>query len=93
MQIFAKLVLVKLRFILLLASAPDMAKIIEERVSAEDFAYLNGLSKTVVGAAKGISLDVLFEFLKASQLIGRAFIQSLPLELALMKIVGQEKGV
>ncbi len=93
MQIFAKLVLLKLRFVLLLANAPDMTRTIQERVSAEDFTYLSSLSKTAGGAGKAISFDVLLEILKANQLIGRAFIPSLPLELALMKIVGGEKGV
>lgn len=93
MQIFAKLVLLKLRFVLLLASAPDMTRTIQERVSADDFVYLSSLSKSAGGAGKAISFDVLLEILKASQLIGRAFIPSLPLELALMKIVGGEKGV
>ncbi len=79
MKIFSRLVLEKLRFILLLANAPEMAKLIQERVSEEDFVFLK--------ETKGITLDTLLEILKASQLIGRAFIPQLPLELALIKIV------
>ncbi len=89
MGIFSKLILEKLRFILLLANAPDMSKIIEARVSAEDFEYLK---KLAAGNAKNLSFDALLEILKASQLIGRAFIPELPLELALMKIVGQDRS-
>ncbi len=92
MTIFSKLVLEKMRFILLLASAPDMRKMISERVSAEDFEYLLALSATPkvgMNNPKILSYDSLLEILKASQLIGRAFIPELPLELALMKIVDQ----
>lgn len=87
MAIFAKLVLEKLRFVLLLTYAPDMASVVQSRISEEDFVYLNTLVKA---KNKNISLDSLGEFLKASQNIGRAFIPSLPLELALMRVVGQD---
>lgn len=83
MVIFSKLILEKLRFVLLIANAPDMAKTIEERVSPEDFVFLSTLAKE---KKKNISFETLLEMLKASQLIGRAFIPQLPLELALMKI-------
>jgi DNA polymerase-3 subunit gamma/tau len=85
MKIFTKLILEKIRFVLLIANAPDMAKVIQERVSAEEFAYLSGLAKA---KHRGLSLDALLEVLKASQLIGRAFIPQLPLEMAVVKIVG-----
>lgn len=83
MNIFSKLTLEKLRFILLLTHAPHMTKTIQERVSAEDFEYLRALA-----AAKNprLSFDTLLEILKASQLISRAFIPELPLELAVMKL-------
>ncbi|HLP43738.1 MAG TPA: AAA family ATPase, partial [Candidatus Nanoarchaeia archaeon] len=84
MVIFTKLILEKLRFILLIGNAPDIAKSIQERVSPEDFEYLNTLAKA---KNKNLSFETLLELLKASQLVGRAFIPELPLELALMKIV------
>ncbi len=83
MVIFSKLVLEKLRFTLLIAHAPDMMKTIEERLSQEDFVFLSKLSKE---KNKYLTFETLLEMLKASQLIGRAFIPELPLELALMKI-------
>lgn len=89
MVIFTKLILEKLRFILLIGNAPEMAKSIQERVSAEDFEYLSKLAKE---KNKNISFETLLELLRASQLIGRAFIPQLPLELALMKIAGQTKS-
>jgi|CXWK01.1.fsa_nt_gi DNA polymerase-3 subunit gamma/tau len=78
MKVFAKLVLEKMRFVLLLTHAPDMATVVQSRVSPEEFIYLKSI--------KNISLDTLLEVLKASQLIGRAFIPQLPLELAIMNI-------
>lgn len=84
MAIFAKLVLEKMRFVLLLANAADMRASVQERVSAEDFEYLNKLA-----TAKKISFDTLAEILRASQQIGRAFIPELPLEMALLKICGK----
>ncbi len=89
MNIFAKLVLEKMRFVLLLTQAPDLEKTIKERVSAEDFEYLHSLAKS---KNKNLSFGSLLEMLKASQLIGRAFISELPLELALVKIAGEHKA-
>lgn len=85
--VFSKLALGKMRFILLMKQAPDMAKIIQERVSVEEFEYLHKHSGS---ESKNLSPGTLLEILKASQLTGRAFIPELPLELALMKIVGQD---
>lgn len=86
-NIFAKLVLEKMRFVLLLSHAPDMEKVIKERVSAEDFEYLHALAKA---KNKNLSLTALLEIIKATQLIGRAHISELPLELALVKLAGKE---
>lgn len=88
MNIFAKLTLEKMRFVLLIQNAPSMEKSIQERVSPDDFEYLKKLSGN---KNSYLSFDALLEMLKASQLVSRAFIPELPLELALVKIVGVEK--
>lgn len=85
--VFLKLILEKLRFVILLAHAPDMRKMIEERASEDDFKYLTKLSEV---KSRGLSLDAVQELLKASKLVGHAYIFELPLELALMRIVGQD---
>lgn len=88
MAIFSKLILEKMRFILLLTHAPDMQAMIRERVSEEDFNFLSTHAKS---KNKNLSFESLLEILKASQLIGRAFIPELPLEIAVAKIAGLEK--
>lgn len=82
-KLFAKLLLAKLRFVLLLRNAPDMAKGIAEEVSPEDFAFL----KQIASAKDSrINSAVLLEFLNAYDLIGYAALPELPLELAVIKL-------
>jgi len=86
MKVFAKLLLQKLRFVLLLKFAPAMEKGIAEEVSEEDFNFL----KEIAGRKEGnINSHVLLEFLNAYDMIGFSSIPELPLELAIVKLVGQ----
>lgn len=85
--IFLRLILEKVRFVLILANAPDMANMIKERVSEADFEFLSELAKS---KSRGLSLDSVQELLQAGRQIGHAYIAELPLELALMRIVGQD---
>ena len=88
MKIFAKLLIEKLRFALLLRVSPDMEGAISERVSEDDFKKLKA-----VAAQKdaNISSAVLLDLLSAYEQIDRAYIPELPLELALVKIIGEGK--
>ncbi len=87
MSVFMKLLLEKLRFVLLLRFAPVMEKDINTQVSDEDFTFLKTLS-----AEKNINISasVLLEMLNAFEQTGRAYISHLPLELAIIAIIGQD---
>lgn len=84
-KVFAKLLLAKLRFVLLLRNAPEMEKEIQEEVSAEDFAFLK---KVAASKESRITSAVLLEFLNVYDLIGYAALPQLPLELAVIKLAG-----
>lgn len=86
-KVFLQLVLQKLRFVLLLRYAKDMEKEIEEEVSPEDFLLLKKLADSNETA---ISSVLLSELLSAYDSVSRAYIPSLPIELALVKIFGGE---
>ncbi len=83
MKVFAKMLLARLRFILLLRNAPTLASEIETEVSGEEFALL----KQCAGNYESrINSAVLLEFLNAFDLIGIASLPQLPLELAVIKV-------
>lgn len=88
MKVFLKLILLKLRFILLLKFSAGMDEMIKGEVSEEDFKYLSELAKKKDLA---LSSATLVEFLNAYDAVGRAYIPELPIELALVKLVGQDK--
>lgn len=83
MKVFAKLLLAKLRFVLLLRNAPEMEQGIREEVSAEDFEFLKKLASN---RESRITSSVLLEFLSVYDLIGYAALPQLPLELAVIKL-------
>jgi DNA polymerase-3 subunit gamma/tau len=88
MSVYLKMVLAKLRYALMLRYAPAMKKGIEESVSKEDMEYLTQL---VAGKPEHISSATLSTLLDAYQSLKGSVIDSLPLELALIKILGVEK--
>ena len=84
MNVFLTLVLEKARFILLVRSGAKITDI-EERLSQEDFA----LVKTIGTDPKNhITSKTLAELLRASDETSRAAIQTLPLELAVLRAIG-----
>ncbi len=85
LKIFLKLALMKMRYILLLRFAKEMEKTIKEKVSAEDFVFLQGLS---LEPKQGITSGLLYELLGAYDMTGRTHIPELPIELALVKVLG-----
>lgn len=87
MKMYLKMILQKMRFVLLLKNAPQMARDIEKEVSEEDFAYLKLLAEQKENA---ISSATLLEMLFAYDFVGRSYIPELPLELALVKIIGEK---
>ncbi len=86
MNVFLTLVLEKARFILLVRSGAKIADI-EERLSEEDFI----LVKTIGTDPKNhITSKTLAELLRASDETSRAAIQTLPLELAVLRALAGE---
>lgn len=81
MQVFLKLLLRNMRFVLLLRFAKDMKSFIAEELSEEDFEALLELSKS----AKNINSKTLTRFLIALSELSYSSIPELPLELAVIE--------
>lgn len=90
MVIFTKLLVNKLRTLLLLRFAPEMRRHIEADISESDREMFGEFLKEKKGIISSKTLLVMLECLDQTP---RAFIPSLPLELALIKILGQDKSV
>jgi len=84
MKIFAKLILQKMRAILLLRYAKDLEKQIKEEFSEKDFDFLLDLAKS---KDSNISSNTISEILETYNQIGKAYINQLPLELVLVKLI------
>lgn len=83
MKTFLTLILEKVRFVLILKNAPSLAKSLEEQVSEDDWKLLQNLAQakeTRLGSA------TLLELLRAYDGTGKAYIESLPLEMAVIAI-------
>jgi len=86
MNIYLKLILQKIRFALILRYAPAISKDME--ITDSDLQFL----KNVLNKDKGvITSSTLSTLLEAFSKTDRAFIKELPLELALIKILSNEK--
>jgi DNA polymerase-3 subunit gamma/tau len=90
MKVLLDLVLRKMRFVLLLRFAPMMRAQIKEDVAEEDYAFLERLAKEAV---KTLSSREIAELLDVYHNLRTAAISTLPLELALMRIVGHTTEV
>ena len=78
MKTFNALVLEKARALLLFKNAPSLAKELAEQMSEEDYAWLS--------KAGDMTSPVLLELLKAYDATGKAYIESLPLEMAVVNV-------
>jgi len=78
MDLFSELLLERLRAVLLVRSAPALAKEIESSLSEDDWKLVKDLS----GKPDAINSETLLAFIRAAQMIGRTSVESLPLELA-----------
>jgi DNA polymerase-3 subunit gamma/tau len=86
MQLYIKLILVKLRAVLLLRYAPKMVDVIP--LSEKDKTFLGELASKKPEHLSSRALSILLE---AYQMSGHSSIKELPLELALVKILNIEK--
>jgi len=88
MKVFLKMILHKVRSVMLLKYAKDMEGVIKEQFGKEDFELLKKLSGE---KESKVNSNTLNELLLAYDATGRSYIPQLPLELALIKILGQDK--
>lgn len=86
MKVFLKLALEKMRSAMLVRFSPDLKKEIEKDMSEEDVLLLEKLAGDKEAV---LSSQSLLELLNAFDLIGHAAIPELPLELAILRISGQ----
>ncbi len=89
MRVFVTLVLQKVRFILLMRISPEMERIVNEQFSEAEFAFLKKCATEASG--EKINSKVVLELLAALEQTGSSPIASLPLELAVLRLVGQDK--
>ncbi len=82
MKVFMKLLLEKVRAVLLLTYAPKTEERMKEKYTDEDLKFLKKM-----GEDKNINSEVLKELLDAYTATRFSYIQQLPLELALVKII------
>jgi DNA polymerase-3 subunit gamma/tau len=81
MNTFVTLVLEKCRFILLVQHSPASKAMVKERVSPDDWAFIEAQA-----AQKLLTPAMLVALLDAADGVGRARIEALPLELAVVRV-------
>jgi len=91
MQVFLKMILQSLRFVLLLRFAPDMKKLVIDETGEEEFEKLSKLANPSTDGAKNINSKTLLAFLEAYTRQTYASIPELPIELAVIESCGGEK--
>lgn len=88
MKLFLKLIIQKLRMAIIMRYAPKLEETMAGDLGKEDLEFIKSLIKEdKAGMLRSHALSVL---LSAYQDIDRAFITELPLELALVEIVGEK---
>jgi hypothetical protein len=88
MKLYLKLILEKLRFILLLRYQKDMKAELTEELATSDLALIEKMAND---ASHSISSTTLVEMINAYEQTGRSYIPELPLELALMRLMGKNE--
>lgn len=83
--LFLKMILGHLRGALLLRYAPDMRQVLSEEHAEEDFAQMGDIARN----GSRINSAVLLEILRAAEMTERAYIPQLPIEIALVKMIGE----
>ncbi|HAO64910.1 TPA: DNA polymerase III, subunit gamma and tau [Candidatus Taylorbacteria bacterium] len=86
MKVYITMVLERVRAVLLLRMAPNFVATLKGELSETDFVFAENLSKDATSSIAGATIVALLD---AQQQMGYATIAQLPLELALIKLVGQ----
>ncbi len=87
MAFFLRLIMIKVRAVLLFRYAKNMESVLSDEFSPDDLAFIRTLASS---QNKRINSHTLLEFLKASELIGNAVVETLPIELAIIRIVAEK---
>jgi DNA polymerase III subunit gamma/tau len=92
MKNFTSLVLEKFRILLLMKSAPVAAARLRDHVSEDDWAEFGKIvaGANGAGAPEKLSSNTLVELLKAYDMVGRTHIDSLALEIAVVRLAGEQ---
>jgi DNA polymerase III subunit gamma/tau len=88
MSVYLKMILAKLRYALMLRYSPAMKQSVAMAIGEDDTAYLSTL---IASKPEHISSNTLMVLLDTYQSLRTSVISSLPLELALIKILGEGK--
>ena len=88
MDLFIKMILAKLRFALMFRYAPNTKKDLENKISQADFEFISNL---ILDKPEHISSTTLSILLEAYQSLKNSVISSLPLELALVRILNPDE--
>jgi len=84
MAVYAKLIMQAIRHVLILRNAPAMRDRVASETTPEELAYRETLSKE-----KTITSETLLAFLEGYQGINRAHLPQIPLELAIIRLLGE----
>jgi hypothetical protein len=86
MEVFLKMILRSMRFVLLLRFAPDMKSLVVDETGEEEYEKLSKIAKT----AKNVNSKTLLAFLDAASRQTYASIPELPIELAIIESCSPE---
>lgn len=87
MKLFLRLLIERVRIVLLLRFAKDLEKEISESLTESDFKFLTDLAHKKSSKINSKTLD---ELLRAYEEINFAAVKELPLELALIRLIGEK---
>ncbi len=84
MLLYFKMILLKMRQILLLRNAKNLEDILKEEMTDTDFAFLSGIANK---STSKITSKTLYDLLGYYDMVAKAYIPCLPLELVLVRII------
>jgi DNA polymerase-3 subunit gamma/tau len=85
-SLFLKLMIEKMRYVLLLRIAPELVETLKGHASSEEIAWAQALAAK---AEVNVNSHKLLRLMEAEAQIGKSHIPVLPLELAIIDIIGQ----
>ncbi len=87
MEFMLRLLIIKIRAILLIRYSKGAETLLANEFSPDDIDFLKGLANS---EKKSINSHTLLEFLKATELVGVSVIQTLPIEIAIIRTIAEK---